>query len=284
MAVDARLKAALVKKTGFSERHLDRLISERAASLVLTREQAAIALATELGVSVTRFASDTDLAVIRQAKAGVPGPNIAATPSAPPASSRQGTNSTGRSVSKKSAARAAARRPRSGPKRKVFVVHGRDVDRKKAMFSFLRSINLHPVEWSSAVKATGDASPYIGQILDAGLKDAAAVVVLLTPDDEAHLKREFRKRTDPPYESVLTGQPRPNVLFEAGLAFGRLDKRTVLVQIGDIRPFSDVGGRHVIHLDNSPEQRSELANRLSAAGCDVDLSGTDWYSEGDFSA
>ena len=40
------------------------------------------------------------------------------------------------------------------------------------------------------------------------------------PDDEARLKTKFRIASDASYEKDLTGQPRPNVLFEAGRAFG----------------------------------------------------------------
>jgi len=47
------------------------------------------------------------------------------------------------------------------------------------MFDFLRSINLSPMEWSSAVELTGEGSPYIGQILDAAFNHASAVVVLI---------------------------------------------------------------------------------------------------------
>jgi len=49
----------------------------------------------------------------------------------------------------------------------VFVVHGRNEALRKAVFDFLRSIGLSPLEWTQAVKLTGDGSPYIGQILDA---------------------------------------------------------------------------------------------------------------------
>jgi hypothetical protein len=105
----------------------------------------------------------------------------------------------------------------------------------------------------------------------------------MTPDDEARLKGPFLKATDPAYERALTGQARPNVLFEAGMAFGKDPNSTVLVQIGDIRPFSDVGGRHVVHLSNQPTSRQEFVTKLANAGCNVDTSGTDWLSSGDFS-
>jgi len=38
---------------------------------------------------------------------------------------------------------------------------------------------------------------------------------VFTPDDEARLKQQFVRPSDPPLEKELTGQSRPNVLFEA---------------------------------------------------------------------
>lgn len=166
--------------------------------------------------------------------------------------------------------------------REIFVVHGRDIGARDALFQFLRAIDLHPSEWSEAVRGTGKASPYIGEILDAAFSRAHAVVVLLTPDDEARLRDEFQVEGDPPHETELSGQARPNVLFEAGMAMSRAEDRTVLIEIGRLRPFSVVGGRHVIRLDNSSQRRQELALRLQTAGCPVNLSGTDWHTAGDF--
>lgn len=82
--------------------------------------------------------------------------------------------------------------------KKVFVVHGRNVGARDAMFGFLRAIGLEPIEWSSAISATGSASPYIGQALDAAFELAQAVVVLLTPDDVAYLRPEYANGDDDP--------------------------------------------------------------------------------------
>jgi predicted nucleotide-binding protein len=135
-----------------------------------------------------------------------------------------------------------------------------------------------------AIKMTRGGAPYVGTILETVFREAVAVVVLLTPDDEARLRRPFRRAKDPLHETQLTGQARPNVLFEAGMALGRKPESTVIVQIGEVRPFSDIGGRHVVHLANTPTSRQELATKLANAGCNVDTSGTDWLSTGDFSA
>jgi hypothetical protein len=167
--------------------------------------------------------------------------------------------------------------------RSVFVVHGRNEALRKSMFDFLRSINLSPMEWSHAVELTGEGSPYIGQVLDAALEHAAAIVVLMTPDEIAYLQPQHGHDDADP-ETKPSAQARPNVLFEAGMALGRDPRRTVLVEVGTIRPFSDIAGRHAVRLSNDTERRQELANRLKTAGCDVDLRGTDWHSTGDFTA
>lgn len=165
--------------------------------------------------------------------------------------------------------------------RSVFVVHGRNEPLRKSMFEFLRSIGLRPVEWTQAVQLTGSGSPYIGEVLDAAFEHAQAVIILLTPDEVAYLRPDVAGSDFDP-ESRPAMQARPNVLFEAGMAFGHNAKHTVLVEVGEMRAFSDVGGRHAIRLSNEVSPRQALAQRLQTAGCDVDLSGTDWHSAGDF--
>lgn len=169
-------------------------------------------------------------------------------------------------------------------KQRVFVVHGRNEELRKSMFDFLRSIGLKPIEWSQAIQMTGEASPFIGDILDAAFLHAQAVVVLFNGDDEARLRLEYHTEKMPDYEKNLTPQSRPNVLFEAGLALGRFPKQTIIVEVGDLRPFSDIAGRHTIRLNNSTKTRQDVAQRLSIAGCKVDLSGTDWHQTGNFEA
>jgi predicted nucleotide-binding protein len=168
--------------------------------------------------------------------------------------------------------------------RKVFVVHGRNRAARDAAFTFLRSIGLHPLEWTEVVKATGKASPYIGEVLETGFSIVQAVVVLMTPDDEARLREPYRGSHEPPDETELTPQPRPNVLIEAGMALGHFPERTVIVELGRLRQVSDLLGRHTVRMDDSAEKRQELAQRLETAGCAVNRSGTDWYEAGRFEA
>ncbi|MFH1821911.1 MAG: nucleotide-binding protein [Methanobacteriota archaeon] len=166
--------------------------------------------------------------------------------------------------------------------KKIFVVHGRNLSARNAIFEFLRAINLNPIEWSQATAMSQKGSPYVGEILEAAFSKAQAVLVLITGDDEAKLREQFIENNDHIYEKELTIQARPNVLFEAGMAFGFHSERTVLVEIEKTRPFSDIAGRYIIRLNNSTEKRQELAQCLKNAGCDVDLTGTYWHKAGDF--
>ncbi|MGI9021553.1 MAG: TIR domain-containing protein [Solirubrobacterales bacterium] len=160
--------------------------------------------------------------------------------------------------------------------RRVMVVYGRDGEARRAMFDFLRALGLQPREWSQLVADTESAAPYIGQVLESAFEKAAAVVVLLTPDDEARLQDHFLEDGDPEYEGRPTPQARPNVLFEAGMAFGLHPDRTILVELGQLRPFSDLAGRHAVRLDEGKAALREIAKRLRTAGCDLDESGDDW--------
>jgi hypothetical protein len=56
----------------------------------------------------------------------------------------------------------------------------------------------------------------------------------------------------------------------------------VQIAKNQMRGISDLHGVLAIRMDNTPEKRGALVERLRRAGCAVDSTGTDWYSEGDF--
>jgi predicted nucleotide-binding protein len=162
---------------------------------------------------------------------------------------------------------------------KVFVVHGRNEPARVAMFEQLRAFGLHPLEWEELRAATGKPTPYIGEILEAGFRISQACVVLMTPDEEVRLREEFVAEEA---ERIVSHQPRPNVLLEAGMALMSHPDRTLIVELGRVRQLSDLAGRHVLRMNDSIEKRKELAARLEAAGCPVALEGTAWQSAGRF--
>ncbi|MGK3201418.1 TIR domain-containing protein [Amycolatopsis sp. MEPSY49] len=164
--------------------------------------------------------------------------------------------------------------------RRIFVIHGRDRNARRQFYSFLRSIGLHPIEWSEALAEATGGAPLISDALDQAIGPRRAIIVLLTPDDITYLKSEHADDVDDP-DSRPSGQARPNVLFEAGMAFGRFPEHTIVVEFGKVRRFTDLDGRYRVRLDNSPESRNKLAQRLKSIGCEVDLSGSDWITAGD---
>jgi len=161
----------------------------------------------------------------------------------------------------------------------VMVVYGRDEDTRLDMFGFLRSLHLLPIEWNDAVKRTGKASPYVGEILRTAFSMAQAFLVLMTPDEQAGLRPELRKTSR---DADVAFQPRPNVILEAGMALASDEARTILVSTGQLRGMSDLDGRHLVRLDNSPERRNDLVQRLKVAGCNPTTDGADWIRIGNF--
>ena len=165
--------------------------------------------------------------------------------------------------------------------RDIFVIHGRNKEAREAIFAFLRSIGLNPLEWSELIAKTRQGSPHIWDILDKAFEGDRAVIVLLTPDEIVRLHPDYAEGDDDP-ECQMSLQARPNVLFEAGLAMGKNSEKVIFVEFGLIRPFSDISGRHTVRFGNTPEARNELVNRLRTAGCTVNTDGVDWITAGDF--
>lgn len=267
--IDPRLFAAISGKTGLSRAQVYARIQQVARDEFLTRQLAAIKLAASVGVAINRYTTAAQLAELRNSGSPVTPPSLPAEVLKSPVSSKSATK--------------PSRRLQSKTPNQVFVVHGRDSVAKESMFAFLRALGVKPIEWNAAIAMSGKASPFVGEIIGAAFSKARAIVVLLTPDDLAQLREDLRSKTDPDYEKRLFGQARANVIFECGMAFVTHPDRTVMVQLGRVRPFSDTAGRHIVHMSDDFPKRQELATKLKNAGCDVDTSGTDWVKAGDFS-
>ena len=160
--------------------------------------------------------------------------------------------------------------------REVFVIHGRDSQARLALWRFLQAIDLHPLDWEEVVSRTKGGVPYMGEVLAKAFEENQAAIALCTPDDGAMLHPDLRGSHEPAHETELTGQVRPNVLIETGMALAVQPLRTVIIEIGDLRPASDVLGRNVIRFDGKVESLVKIAGRLETVGCAVNTSGTDW--------
>jgi predicted nucleotide-binding protein len=165
----------------------------------------------------------------------------------------------------------------SGDPRRVMVVHGRNKRARDAMFTFLRALGLSPVEWEQAVAETGFGTPHNLEAVRAAMTLAQAVVVILTAEDQGGLFPELAGLPDQD-DTALRGQPRQNVTLEAGLAIGVDPRRTILVELGEIRRASDFEGLNTVRLTNHPPARAALRTRLETAGCAIDDPGFDWMT------
>lgn len=153
-------------------------------------------------------------------------------------------------------------------KRSVFIVHGRDMENKSALVSLLKQMDIRPISWNEAVSLASTQSTL--DIVEAGMANAQAVIVLFTPDDLARLKDEFLKDDDGPHESTPTGQARPNVILEAGMAYAKAPKRTIFVRVGKTREISDISGFNWVQLSDKFDDRDRLRRELLKAGVELD--------------
>jgi len=263
--IDSRLIELLKKRMGAATRTVYSAIQKTAAANRVPRDLGALLLAGEHGISYQRYATAEQMAALRGAPMHV-------TPSpiqpAIPRDRRRPTKKPVVTISNNS----------------IFVVHGRDIELNTDMFAFLRAIGLNPLEWSQAIKGAGGANPHVDEVIYHAMEEVQGVLVMFSPDEEARLKTKFCTPLDKKKGlNKLDAQARPNVIFEAGLALGAHSKKTLLVQVGDVRDISDIAGKHLVHLSNSAASRKELAQRLKTKlKFGVDTTGTDWLTIGDF--
>lgn len=167
-------------------------------------------------------------------------------------------------------------------RRKIFVIHGRNLKARKEMGIFLRALGLEPMNFAD-LRAEMGGTPTIADIVEEGMNRAQGVVALFTPDEYAALRPELRSEKEEE-DALARWQARPNVIFEAGMAFGRDRDRVVFVLIGDPKLFTDVAGIHVLRPTNDPlGDRQVLRNTLKKGmRCAVSDDSNDWMDHGDF--
>lgn len=171
--------------------------------------------------------------------------------------------------------------------RKVFVVYGRNAPLVNSLFDFLRAVGLEPIEWDALIglaqRQPGvGANPDIMNIIRTGFTEAHGAVILFSPDDDAQLREKYWSKREEKFEKSPAGQPRPNVLLEAGYALGYRFDKTLVVSVGKIRPISDLAGRHILQLDDSAGKRKAFVQRLAGMGFGVRTDGDRWLSVGNF--
>lgn len=143
--------------------------------------------------------------------------------------------------------------------RRVFVVHGHDLEALHLCAAFLTKLGLEPVVLHEQPNA---GRTIIEKFVD--YSDVAFAVVLLTPDDrggsatsagDAHLPRA-----------------RQNVVLELGYFLGRLGRsRVCALYVSGVEIPSDYSGVLFVPFDESGGWRLALGRELKGAGFNVDL-------------
>jgi predicted nucleotide-binding protein len=270
VSINQNLMDRLVKRLGVSKSRVYARVQEISNKNRVRRHIGALLLAGDNGISIQKYASAEDHAELRGIQNHIPIVETAAPSVAAPSRAAVRTSK-------------AIRLPKT-KENTVFVVHGRDAKLRDAMYQLLGALGLKPQEWGHAIRAARGkgGNPYVNDAVTKIMERAQAIVVMLSPDDEAKLKDQFVSNNERSSEGKLRGQARPNVIFETGIAIGTHHKKTVMVQIGDVKPFTDIGGMHIPRLSGDPQSRNEFASRLADLGCKIDKSGDHWLRAGDF--
>ncbi len=168
-------------------------------------------------------------------------------------------------------------------RKKVFVVFGHNTFIAYEVRAFLKIIGLLPINWNLALEYAGLVAGPPGKALQSAFSQTWAVIVLLTGDDRI---LSTNQNNNPVNTPSPTFQPRANVLFEAGMAFGdkKLANRTIVIEFAcdQLELKENLSNHHRLKLDNSLYQRQEFIHRLRTAGCIIDLHSQEWHKTGNF--
>lgn len=145
-----------------------------------------------------------------------------------------------------------------GPDRRIFVVYGHDTDARNALELLLHRMGLEPIVLAN-LPAAGDTiieklERYLGESANVGF-----ACVLLTPDDEGHVKG---RESDKKYRA------RQNVILELGMVLSRLGrKRVAILYKESVERPSDIDGLIYIPFEERIDDAKALLFReLESAG------------------
>lgn len=170
----------------------------------------------------------------------------------------------------------------------VFLIHGRNLQAKQEVCLFLEALGLKPVDFGKE-RELARSAPTVLEIVQQGMERCQLVLALFTPDEWSVLGGDMRKDGEDEREHCRW-QARPNVMFEAGLAYSKDPERVVFLELGDVKLFSDVTGMHSFAPTNRHEKGSPrhslynwLKNWFKDRGIEIRNDGA-WKLQGDFEA
>lgn len=139
---------------------------------------------------------------------------------------------------------------------RVFVVHGRDNEKKESCARTLERMGLEAVILHEQANKGKTIIEKFEEYSDVGF-----AVVLMTPDDVGGLRGE-----------ELQNRARQNVVFELGYFIGKLGRNRVMALVdGNIEIPTDISGVVYTGLDSQGFWKMALAKELKNAGYSIDM-------------
>ncbi|MCM1539658.1 MAG: nucleotide-binding protein [Blautia sp.] len=143
--------------------------------------------------------------------------------------------------------------------KKVFLVHGRNMQMKKEIKAFFYEIGFEPIILSEQV----NGGKTVIEKFEEYAEQAAFAVIMLSPDDEGGSRGQLPRP-----------RARQNVILELGYFIGRLGRSKVLLFRPADEEFeepSDISGYCFINYDSSEKWKLEAAKNIASMGYHIDL-------------
>ncbi len=144
--------------------------------------------------------------------------------------------------------------------KKIFVVHGRDINMRDKIEAFLGKLHIENVILENE---TNEGQTVIEKFLKRS-NDCNFAIVLLSPDDIGALNAD---------KPILQGRPRQNVVLELGFFLGKLGRHRILALHPDdvtIEKPSDFDGIVYLPFDNKGAWKHKLMKELKSAKFYID--------------
>lgn len=143
-------------------------------------------------------------------------------------------------------------------KRKVFIVHGHDVEAKLEVARFIEKLNLEPIILH---EQANDGLTIIEKIEK--YSDVGFGIVLYTHCDIGYAKEREKEKMD---------RARQNVVFEHGYLIAKLGRKNVCALVRDnIEVPNDISGIVYVPLDKNDGWKIALAKEMKSAGYKINF-------------
>lgn len=144
---------------------------------------------------------------------------------------------------------------------RLFIVYGHDRDAREQLEHICRRLEV------KAEKVTNDSGMTIIEALEKKIEKISAGIVLLTPDDYAVSKKDYKEE-----KSCFHEQARQNVILEMGMLMAKLGRdKVIILEKGNVKEPSDINGIFSLRFqDHVSQVLPDLVKRLTDLGFNID--------------